>query len=66
MDQPIAPQPASDALGAIAGMHRDVPETDGLWYASYPPDVPREIDVGQYASVAHFFDECTARFSGNP
>jgi len=34
MDQPIAPQPASDALGAIAGMHRDVPETDGLWYAS--------------------------------
>ncbi|MEM5368810.1 AMP-binding protein [Paraburkholderia azotifigens] len=38
------------------------PNTDGIWYASYAPDVPREIDTAQYASVVAFFDECTTRF----
>ena len=73
MDQPIAPQAASDALGAVADLsHIDradpaqagVPNTDGVWYASYPPDVPHEIDVSQYQSVVHFFDDCTSRFRG--
>ncbi|RDU97356.1 AMP-binding protein [Trinickia dinghuensis] len=40
------------------------PNTDGIWYASYPHDVPHEIDVGQYQSVVHFFDECTSTFRG--
>jgi long-chain acyl-CoA synthetase len=39
------------------------PNTDGIWYASYPPDVPHEIDVTQYESIAQFFDECTGKFS---
>ena len=66
MDQPIAPQAASDALSGIERFEPDkvdTADTDGIWYASYPPDVPREIDVDRYASVAHFFDECTSRFS---
>ncbi|NLP63983.1 AMP-binding protein [Paraburkholderia sacchari] len=41
------------------------PDTDGVWYASYPPGVPHEVDVTQYASLAHFFDDCTARFREN-
>jgi long-chain acyl-CoA synthetase len=36
--------------------------TDGIWYGSYPPGVVREIDPGRYRSLAHFFDECVARF----
>ncbi|RQZ29593.1 long-chain fatty acid--CoA ligase [Burkholderia sp. Bp9017] len=39
------------------------PNTDGIWYASYPPGVPHEIDVTQYASLVQFFDECTTRFA---
>jgi long-chain acyl-CoA synthetase len=39
------------------------PNTDGIWYASYPADVPHEIDVTQYESIAQFFDECTGKFS---
>src|ERR1700733_11213690 len=38
------------------------PNTDGIWYASYPADVPHEIDVNQYESIVQFFDECIARF----
>jgi long-chain acyl-CoA synthetase len=51
--------PAALALDALLA-----PNTDGIWYASYPPGVPREIDVGQYRSVVHFFDECTTTFRG--
>jgi len=57
-------QPASDT-----GTHAPVPvtpaapNTDGIWYASYPPGVPREIDVARYESIGQFFDECIARFS---
>lgn len=39
------------------------PNTDGIWYASYPPGVPHDIDVTQYASLVQFFDECTTRFA---
>ncbi|MBB2928301.1 hypothetical protein FHX59_002723 [Paraburkholderia silvatlantica] len=46
--QPAAPQAAP-------------PDTDGIWYASYPRGVPREISASQYASLTHFFDDCTAR-----
>jgi long-chain acyl-CoA synthetase len=38
------------------------PNTDGIWYESYPADVPHEIDVNQYESVVQFFDECIAQF----
>ncbi|RKT27471.1 long-chain acyl-CoA synthetase [Paraburkholderia sp. RAU2J] len=38
------------------------PNTDGIWYASYPAEVPHDIDVTQYASLVQFFDECIARF----
>jgi long-chain acyl-CoA synthetase len=39
------------------------PNTDGIWYASYPPGVPHEIDVTQYDSLVQYFDECTTRFA---
>ncbi|CAN0620352.1 long-chain-fatty-acid--CoA ligase [Burkholderia multivorans] len=39
------------------------PNTDGVWYASYPPGVPREIDVTQYESLVQYFDECTAKYA---
>ncbi|KVD87450.1 long-chain fatty acid--CoA ligase [Burkholderia ubonensis] len=39
------------------------PNTDGVWYASYPPGVPHEIDVTRYASLVQFFDECTTQFA---
>jgi long-chain acyl-CoA synthetase len=38
------------------------PNTDGIWYASYPADVPHDIDVTQYESLVQFFDECVAKF----
>ncbi|GLU34870.1 AMP-binding protein [Trinickia caryophylli] len=63
MNESIAAQrPPGVAAEAPPAPPRAAPDTDGIWYASYPPDVPREIDVGRYASVAHFFDECTTRF----
>lgn len=39
------------------------PNTDGIWFASYPPGVPHAIDVTQYASLVDYFDECTAKFA---
>ena len=59
MNQPIhsAPTPSVEARPA-----QHAPNTDGIWYDSYPPDVPREIDVRQYESIVQFFDECTAQF----
>jgi len=38
------------------------PNTDGIWYASYPAGVPHEIDVNKYESLVQFFDECIAQF----
>ncbi|WP_233829453.1 AMP-binding protein [Paraburkholderia sp. ZP32-5] len=57
-----APQPAGNT-----GAHADAatpaaPNTDGIWYASYPADVPRDIDVAQYESLGQFFDECVTQF----
>jgi long-chain acyl-CoA synthetase len=37
--------------------------TDGIWYASYPLGVAREIDPSRYRSITHFFDESTQRFA---
>ncbi|SAK76897.1 AMP-dependent synthetase and ligase [Caballeronia hypogeia] len=50
--------PGPQAPSAVVTPHA----TDGIWYASYPPDVPREIDPARYRSLAHFFDESVARF----
>ncbi|NIF52329.1 AMP-binding protein [Burkholderia sp. Ax-1724] len=67
MPQPIqAPPPAaagSDGSASAAGSTPPrAPNTDGIWYASYPADVPHDIDVTQYESVGQFFDECIAQF----
>jgi long-chain acyl-CoA synthetase len=39
--------------------------TDGIWYASYAPGVPRAIDPSRYRSLVHFFDESVGRFRGH-
>ncbi|RFU47964.1 AMP-binding protein [Paraburkholderia sp. DHOC27] len=74
MNQPTqtTPTAASAAPGMPAASHtahstshatsQPAPNTDGIWYASYPPGVPHEIDVNQYESIPQFFDECTAKF----
>ncbi|NYH19489.1 AMP-binding protein [Paraburkholderia bryophila] len=49
------------AANAAPATHA-APNTDGIWYASYPSDVPHDIDVGQYESIPQFFDECVAKF----
>ena len=70
MNQPLTQPASSDAPNFPPGIRPpsqsavDPPNTDGIWYASYPPGVPHEIDVAQYQSVAHFFDECTSQFRG--
>ncbi|WP_277426758.1 AMP-binding protein [Trinickia sp. Y13] len=63
-DPAKAPANASDPPQRAAQSAADPPNTDGIWYASYPPGVPHEIDVTQYQSVAHFFDDCTSQFRG--
>jgi long-chain acyl-CoA synthetase len=59
MNQPThsAPTPSVEPRPA-----QRAPNTDGIWYNSYPPNVPHEIDVRQYESIVQFFDECTAQF----
>ncbi len=49
-------RPATDTAATAA------PNTDDVWYASYPDGVPHEVDVTQYASLVQFFDDSTARF----
>jgi len=39
---------------------------DRIWLKHYPPGVPAEIDVGEYASVRDVFDESVARFASRP
>jgi len=39
---------------------------DKIWLKQYPPGVPAEIDVGEYASVRDVFDESVARFASRP
>jgi len=53
-----APAPAAPT-GASAPKP---PNTDGIWYASYPEDVPRDIDVNQYESLVQFFDESIEQY----
>ncbi|MBN3858884.1 AMP-binding protein [Paraburkholderia sp. Ac-20340] len=38
------------------------PDTDGIWYASYPKGVAPEIDVSEYETITHYFDDCVAQF----
>src|ERR1700740_2223859 len=65
---PLPPAAGSTPLAAAADpvptgqAANRAPNTDGIWYASYPADVPHEIDVNQYESVVQFFDECIAQF----
>ena len=35
-----------------------------IWLASYPPGVPAEIDVDEYASVREVFEESCTKFAG--
>ncbi len=58
--QPMQTQTQSQTQSPAPASH--APNTDGIWFASYAPEVPREIDVSQYPSVVTFFDECTTRF----
>jgi len=39
---------------------------DRIWLKHYPPGVPAEIDVGEYASLRDVFDESVARFASRP
>ncbi|CAG9225087.1 fatty acyl-CoA synthetase [Paraburkholderia tropica] len=57
----MAAQP--QAQTAAPGAQHAAPDTDGIWYASYPPGVPPEIDVTQYETISQYFDECAAQFS---
>ncbi|TKC81659.1 long-chain fatty acid--CoA ligase [Trinickia terrae] len=58
MTEPTATHPTHSSTADPAAP----PDTDGIWYASYPPEVPRDIDVNRYESIAQFFDECTAQY----
>src|ERR1700761_8116815 len=54
--------PASAAEVRVShAMPQPAPNTDGIWYASYAPGVPHEIDVAQFASIVQLFDECTQK-----
>jgi long-chain acyl-CoA synthetase len=61
-DTPRSPANA-DATALTPAREATAPDTDGVWYASYPADVPREVDTRQFTSLAQFFDQCTARFA---
>jgi long-chain acyl-CoA synthetase len=55
--------PASAAEVRVShAMPQPAPNTDGIWYASYAPGVPHEIDVAQFASIVQLFDECTQKY----
>ncbi|MEQ5838166.1 long-chain fatty acid--CoA ligase [Paraburkholderia acidicola] len=64
MNQPTQLQPSAPAATQPGGSTaaQAAPNTDGIWYASYPPDVPNDIDVDQYESIPQFFDECIEQF----
>ncbi|MGF6596907.1 long-chain acyl-CoA synthetase [Paraburkholderia sp. GAS448] len=59
------PPPAGSAPAPAAPTGASAPKppnTDGIWYASYPEDVPRDIDVNQYESLVQFFDESIEQY----
>jgi long-chain acyl-CoA synthetase len=62
MNQPTQTPSAPPLAPHTPTVSPRAPNTDDIWYASYPPEVPHEIDVGQYESIVQFFDECTDRF----
>jgi len=37
-----------------------------IWLASYPPGVPAEIDVNEYASVREVFEESCTKYAARP
>ncbi|MEP7275956.1 MAG: long-chain-fatty-acid--CoA ligase [Betaproteobacteria bacterium] len=37
-----------------------------IWLSSYPPGVPAEIDVNEYASVREVFEESCGKFAARP
>jgi long-chain acyl-CoA synthetase len=37
-----------------------------VWLKSYPPGIPAEVDVHQYASIRDIYSQSCARFSGRP
>ncbi len=39
---------------------------DKIWLKSYPPGVPAEIDVNEYASVREVFEESCSKFAARP
>ncbi|CAG0990220.1 long-chain acyl-CoA synthetase [Burkholderiales bacterium] len=39
---------------------------DRIWLKNYPPGVPAEIDVNEYASLRDVFDESVAKFASRP
>lgn len=47
----------------VAPFAAPAPNTDGIWFASYPCGVPHDIDLTQYASLVEYFDECTTRYA---
>ena len=46
--------------------NNDGVRVDKLWLKSYPPGVPAEINPEQFRSLAHLFDESSARFADRP
>jgi len=40
--------------------------TDRIWLKSYPPGVPADIDVNQYASVVDMMEESFSKFADRP
>jgi long-chain acyl-CoA synthetase len=39
---------------------------DKIWLKSYPPGVPAEIDVNEYASVREVFEESCSKYAARP
>jgi long-chain acyl-CoA synthetase len=37
-----------------------------IWLSSYPPGVPAEIDINEYASVREVFEESCGKFAARP
>jgi len=62
MTEPTQASPSPAAENQASGRAGRAPNTDGIWYASYPAGVPHEIDVNKYESLVQFFDECIAQF----
>lgn len=38
-------------------------DMDKFWLKSYPPEIPAEIDLGQYASLAHLLEESFQKYA---